>query len=124
MLSGGSNDAPRGVGRAGSEERAWRAQTPRRRYRRRSELAQLPARLRPFAEWVLQHWLGRFLLGCMVTTRKIELFDRSMTLAAQIFTSVLPILIALASWVRPRQPATSSKRRFQSRPRPRACSRT
>ncbi len=63
------------------------------------EIARLPARWRPLAEWVMQHWLGRFLFGCMVTSRKIELFDRSMTLAAQIFTSVLPILIALASWV-------------------------
>jgi membrane protein len=34
----------------------------------------------------------------MSATRRIELFDRSMTIAAQIFTSVLPILIALASW--------------------------
>ncbi len=63
------------------------------------ELSRLPARLRPLAERVMEHWLGRFLLGCMVTSRKIELFDRSMTLAAQIFTSVLPILIALASLV-------------------------
>jgi membrane protein len=62
------------------------------------QVTRLPARLRPLAERVLQHWLGRFVLGCMVTVRRIELFDRSMTLAAQIFTSVLPILIALASW--------------------------
>ena len=62
------------------------------------QVARLPARFRPLAERMLQHWLGRFLLGCMVTTRRIELFDRSMTLAAQIFTSVLPILIALGSW--------------------------
>jgi membrane protein len=62
------------------------------------QVAKFPARLRPLAERVLQHWLGRFVLGCMVTSRRIELFDRSMTLAAQIFTSVLPILIVLASW--------------------------
>jgi len=62
------------------------------------EITRLPARLRPFVEWALQHWLGRFVIGCMVTSRRIELFDRSMTIAAQIFTSVLPILIALASW--------------------------
>jgi membrane protein len=61
-------------------------------------VARLPTRWRPLAERVLEHWLGRFVLGCMVTSRKIELFDRSMTIAAQIFTSVLPILIALASW--------------------------
>jgi membrane protein len=34
----------------------------------------------------------------MASSRKVELFDRSMTIAAQVFTSVLPILIALASW--------------------------
>jgi membrane protein len=62
------------------------------------QVARLPARLRPLAEWALQHWMGRLVLGCMVTSRRIELFDRSMTLAAQIFTSVLPILIALNSW--------------------------
>lgn len=62
------------------------------------QVDRLPARLRPLAERVLHHWLGRFVLGCMLTSRRIELFDRSMTLAAQIFTSVLPMLIALASW--------------------------
>jgi membrane protein len=31
---------------------------------------------------------------------RIELFDRSMTIAAQFFTSVFPTLIVLASWVR------------------------
>jgi membrane protein len=61
-------------------------------------LDRLPRRLRPVVERALQHWLGRFVIGCMTTTRRIELFDRSMTIAAQIFTSVLPILIALASW--------------------------
>src|SRR4051794_39732961 len=61
-------------------------------------LDRLPRRLRPVVERALEHWLGRFVIGCMTTTRRIELFDRSMTIAAQIFTSVLPILIALASW--------------------------
>jgi len=62
------------------------------------QVEKLPARLRPLAERILQHWLGRLALGCMATSRRIELFDRSMTIAAQMFTSVLPILIALASW--------------------------
>jgi membrane protein len=62
------------------------------------DLSRLPDRLQPTAERLLRHWPGRFVIGCMVTTRKIELFDRSMTIAAQIFTSVLPILIALATW--------------------------
>jgi membrane protein len=62
------------------------------------QVARLPSWLRPVGERVLQHWLGRFVIGCLVTSRRIELFDRAMTLAAQIFTSVLPILIALSSW--------------------------
>ena len=30
---------------------------------------------------------------------RIEIFDRSMTIAAQFFTSVFPILILIATWV-------------------------
>src|SRR3954452_18183965 len=58
----------------------------------------LPAPVRRFAFWAMGHWLGRLVLGCMAYSRKVELFDRSMAIAAQVFTSVLPLLIALASW--------------------------
>jgi len=61
-------------------------------------LDRLPPRVRRATEWALEHWLGRLLVGCMTTSRRIELFDRSMTIAAQVFTSVLPILIAFATW--------------------------
>lgn len=61
-------------------------------------LERLPAPLRRFVNWAMGHWLGRFVLGCMASSRRVELFDRSMTIAAQVFTSVLPMLIALASW--------------------------
>ena len=60
-------------------------------------LDRVPPRLRPLADWVLRHWLGRMLTGSLRTSRRIELFDRSMTIAAQLFTSVLPILVVLAS---------------------------
>ena len=57
----------------------------------------LPGPLRRFVFWAMGHWLGRLVLGCMAYSRKVELFDRSMAIAAQVFTSVLPVLIALAS---------------------------
>ena len=63
----------------------------------------LAHRLPPSLQRVLtqanSYWLGRLVLGTMVSTRRLELFDRSMAIAAQMFTSVLPLLIALASWV-------------------------
>src|SRR4051812_9766794 len=58
----------------------------------------LPGPLRRFVLWAMGHWIGRLVLGCMSYSRKVELFDRSMAIAAQVFTSVLPLLIALASW--------------------------
>jgi membrane protein len=58
----------------------------------------LPEPLKRFVGWSMGHWLGRFVLGCMASSRRVELFDRSMAIAAQVFTSVLPLLIALASW--------------------------
>src|SRR3954470_6379266 len=57
----------------------------------------LPGPLRRFVLWAMGHWIGRLVLGCMSYSRRVELFDRSMTIAAQVFTSVLPLLIALAS---------------------------
>lgn len=58
----------------------------------------LPASLQRLVDWGNERWLGRLVLDGMSAVRRIELFDRSMTIAAQIFTSILPILIALASW--------------------------
>ncbi len=63
-----------------------------------SARSRLSARLTRVAAWGNERWLGRLVLETMAATRRIELFDRSMTIAAQIFTSILPILIALASW--------------------------
>jgi membrane protein len=61
-------------------------------------LDRLPARLRRVAEWMLVHWPGRMLLRIAATSIRIELFDRSMTVAAQFFTSVFPILIMFTAW--------------------------
>ena len=40
---------------------------------------------------------GRFLLRALRDLRDLELFDRAMTLAAQAFTSILPVLIVVSS---------------------------
>src|SRR5215204_5948773 len=40
---------------------------------------------------------GRFALRVARDLRDVELFDRAMTLAAQVFTSILPILIVAGS---------------------------
>jgi uncharacterized BrkB/YihY/UPF0761 family membrane protein len=40
---------------------------------------------------------GRFVMRAVRDIRDLELFDRAMTLAAQAFTSILPILIVAAS---------------------------
>jgi membrane protein len=61
-------------------------------------LVRLPPRLRGIVEWILSRWLGRTLIRTLVSCIRIEIFDRSMTIAAQFFTSVLPILILTATW--------------------------
>jgi membrane protein len=61
-------------------------------------LQRLPLRVRAVVEGLLDQWPGRIGLGVAATSIRIELFDRSMTIAAQFFTSVFPILIVLASW--------------------------
>jgi len=62
-------------------------------------IARLPPRLRTVAEWLLSRWLGRFLMRTAASTIRIELFDRSMAIAAQMFTSIFPILIVLGTWL-------------------------
>jgi membrane protein len=59
----------------------------------------LPPALRSKVERLMAGWPGRTLLRVVAATARIELFDRSMTIAAQFFTSIFPILIALAAWV-------------------------
>ncbi len=64
-------------------------------------LARLPGPLERLATRMLDQWPGRVIIGTAQSCIRIELFDRSMTIAAQLFTSVFPILIALASWIHP-----------------------
>jgi membrane protein len=44
-------------------------------------------------------WLGRTLRRATSRFRELELFDRSMTLAAEVFTAVFPLLILAAVWL-------------------------
>jgi membrane protein len=61
-------------------------------------LSRLPMRLRTAVEWAASRWPGRIFLGTAAGMARVELFDRAMTIAAQFFTSVFPILITLAVW--------------------------
>ena len=62
-------------------------------------LSHLPPWLRGVVEWLLSRWPGRIAIRTAATSIRIELFDRSMTIAAQFFTSVFPTLIMLATWI-------------------------
>jgi membrane protein len=62
-------------------------------------VARTPRRLRPIVAWLMEAWLGRCLLRIAARFVRLEMFDRSMTVAAQVFTSVFPILIMAAVWL-------------------------
>src|SRR3954468_22154770 len=60
-------------------------------------LRHLPARMRPTFDRLLAQWPGRVLWGTAATFVRVELFDRSMAIAAQFFTAVFPTVIMLGS---------------------------
>jgi membrane protein len=62
-------------------------------------LARLPPRLRPPVAWLARQWVGRLLARTTAALVRVQIFDRAMTLAAQIFTSVFPLLILVATLV-------------------------
>ncbi|PZF82554.1 YhjD/YihY/BrkB family envelope integrity protein [Jiangella anatolica] len=45
-----------------------------------------------------RRWPGRIVAGSAAACVRIDVFDRAMTVAAQLFSSVLPILILFATW--------------------------
>jgi membrane protein len=47
-------------------------------------------------------WLGRIVVHGIRAFIQLDMFDRSMTIAAQFFSSVFPILILFATWARSR----------------------
>jgi membrane protein len=62
-------------------------------------IARTPPRLRPAVAWVMGNWIGRSLLRLTARFIRVQMFDRSMTVAAQVFTSVFPILIMAVVWL-------------------------
>ena len=83
----------------------WATAVPRVRPRPRpgprpsSRCSRLPPGLQHRMAWLLSQWPGRVALRSAASCMRLGIFDRSMTLAAQFFTSVLPILILAATWV-------------------------
>jgi membrane protein len=65
-------------------------------------LSRLPAPARSLIARLLDTWPGRVVERGARALIEIEVFDRSMTLAAQAFTSVFPLLILVAT-LRPRE---------------------
>ena len=68
------------------------------RDRAQAALRHLPEKQQRKVAWLLDRWPGRIMLQWTSGSARIEVFDRSMTIAAQFFSSVLPILILLAAW--------------------------
>ncbi|HPU13405.1 MAG TPA: YhjD/YihY/BrkB family envelope integrity protein [Aeromicrobium sp.] len=62
-------------------------------------LERLPIWVRDAAEWVLSMWVGRILVRTVAATMRVEVFDRAMTIAAQFFTSILPLLIVVVTFI-------------------------
>jgi membrane protein len=56
-----------------------------------------PPRLRPSIAWLARNWVGRLVGRTAAGLVRVQIFDRSMTLAAQAFTSIFPVLILLAA---------------------------
>ena len=92
---GGRGPAPDGdVAPEGDLPAAWSPEELAHR-----AIDRLPARSRGPVRRLVARWPGRIALNSAEGCVRIEIFDRSMTIAAQFFTSVFPILILLASWV-------------------------
>ncbi|WP_328467683.1 YihY/virulence factor BrkB family protein [Actinoplanes sp. NBC_00393] len=70
---------------------------PDRPFTAGSVLAAMPAWLRPRAAPILRNRVGNLLLDTASELIRVQIFDRSMTLAAQAFTSIFPILIMLGA---------------------------
>ena len=54
----------------------------------------VPGRWRPYLAWLAGSWVGRLLTGTAAGLIRIQIFDRSMTLAAQAFTQQARTLAA------------------------------
>jgi membrane protein len=93
-LRGGAGPAPAESAQAGpapaeSAQDEWEGRVAR-------ALAAVPSRLRPPLAWLTRQGVVRLLARTTAGVVRVQVFDRSMTLAAQAFTSIFPILILLA----------------------------
>jgi len=70
-----------------AEEAAWAA------------IERLPPRVRRTVLALVSRWPGRIAVRGAASCIQVEIFDRSMTVAAQFFTSVFPILILMVTLV-------------------------
>jgi membrane protein len=52
--------------------------------------------------WLRSRWVGRIVVRAVGAFVRLDMFDRAMTIAAQFFTSVFPILILFTTWARSR----------------------
>lgn len=63
----------------------------------RKVLARLSPRTKKWLIWSVGNWPGRIAFRVAAGLRHLQIFDRAMTIAAQMFTSVFPIIIMSAS---------------------------
>jgi len=61
-------------------------------------LGRLPDWMQRMFAWLLARWPGRILIHGVKAFVRLDMFDRSMTIAAQFFTAVFPILILITTW--------------------------
>jgi membrane protein len=62
-------------------------------------LLAVPPRLRPALAWLTRRGPVRLVARTMAGVIRVQIFDRAMTLAAQAFTSIFPVLILLGSFL-------------------------
>jgi membrane protein len=66
-------------------------------------IGRLPAWMQRSIAWLLSRWPGRIAIHGVKRFLRLDMFDRSMTIAAQFFTSVFPILILFITWAASRE---------------------
>jgi len=64
----------------------------------KAALGHLPAWMQRTLAWLLGRWPGRIVIHGVKAFMRLDMFDRSMTIAAQFFTAVFPILILITTW--------------------------
>jgi len=65
--------------------------------------SRLPPGLQRLLSRLRSRWPGRIVVASVGSFLRLEMFDRSMTIAAQFFTSVFPILILFTTWASSRE---------------------